>query len=274
MFTRGYTFACLLLFASSFSPVCSPEDPPLDSLPQATVKINRSVFPIVCGQVAQPGNRFSALSIAGTGVFVDSRGHFITASHVIRERFSRSQQQPNGCFPAIYIPRTGWETGTQSFDANWFKFRDCVSDQAMDVAVCQTVGNPFALSSSSQISFVLFGDVSPENGTPVAFTGFPMQAREPVTTPSRIVRLETTGNVASWVIRGEGNDEPPWPGSSGSPVYLADGKVIGIILRRGIEENSGLAFALPAAAIRSFLANHQLVKSGGAGKRQHAAPSQ
>ncbi|HLJ29754.1 MAG TPA: serine protease [Candidatus Angelobacter sp.] len=274
MFTRGYTFACLLLFAGSFSPVCSLEDPPLDSLAQATVRINRSLFPIVCGQVAQPGNRFSAVSIAGTGMFVDSRGHFITASHVIRERFSRSQQQPNGCFPAIYIPRNGWETGTRSFDANWFKFRDCVSDQAMDVAVCQTVGNPFALSSSLQISFVQFAEVSPESGTPVAFTGFPMQAREPVTTPSRIVRLETTGNVTSWVIRGEGNDEPPWPGSSGSPVYLADGKVIGIILRRGIEENSGLAFALSASAIRSFLTNHQLVNSGGAGKRQHAAPSE
>jgi len=220
------------------------------------MNMNRSLFPIVCGRLEQPGDKFTALYTVGTGVFIDTAGHFITAGHVIRRKFSTNPDEPTECLPAIYIAKSGWQPGAQSYDANWFKFGDCIQDANVDVAVCHAEGNPFA--ASLHISAVRIAKTTPAPGTQVAFTGFPVQSNQPVTTQSRILRLDAAGKMNLWVLTTEVADQPPWPGSSGSPVYLSDGSLIGIIVRRGINADNGLAFALSSESIRAFLAEHHL----------------
>ena len=252
-------FACLILFLCAVPAICPQGASPPDPFHDAISKIHRSIAPIVCGQMNQPGDRFTARVIVGTGTFIDSKGHFITAGHVVKAKFSGKQEQPDECLPAIYIPKNGWEEGVESFEAHWFKIRNCVTDDHIDIAVCQTEGNPFALGLD--ISVVQLADAAPTVGTHAAFTGFPLQTRTPMTTRGQIVRLGTAGTAPAWVIQPDDRDEPPWPGSSGSPLYLADGSVVGVVQRRGIEENNGLAFALPAEEIRSFLAAKGLGKN-------------
>jgi S1-C subfamily serine protease len=254
--SKTCSFACLGLFLAAFSVRILGEKPPSDSFSAAMVNMSRSLFPLVCGRLEQPGERFTALYTVGTGVFIDTAGHFITAGHVIREKFSTSPDQPAECLPAIYIAKSGWQPGAQSFDANWFKFGDCIRDPNVDVAVCRAQGNPF--DAALRISAARLAKNAPDPGTPVAFTGFPAQTRQPVTTRSRIVRLEAAGKMDLWVLSPEVSDQPPWPGSSGSPVYLSDGSLIGIILRRGIQSDNGLAFALSSDSIHAFLAEHHL----------------
>jgi hypothetical protein len=49
-------------------------------------------------------------------------------------------------------------------------------------------------------------------------------------------------------------DKNAWPGASGSPIFLENGAVIGILVRRGIDNGSGLAMDRPASFIEKVLA--------------------
>ena len=48
-------------------------------------------------------------------------------------------------------------------------------------------------------------------------------------------------------------DKSAWPGASGSPVYTANGKVIGLVTQAGLGVGSGLAYAVPSDTIIEFL---------------------
>jgi hypothetical protein len=48
-------------------------------------------------------------------------------------------------------------------------------------------------------------------------------------------------------------DHAAWAGGSGSPVYLSDGRVVGILLARGTDEGAGVALVRPSEALRAIV---------------------
>jgi V8-like Glu-specific endopeptidase len=118
--------------------------------------------------------------------------------------------------------------------------------------------NPFTskrFPSQPNITTVSFDTTEWHPGTPVAFTGFPLQYTIPVTSIGYIGALtgiESSGTGGyDYII-----DKATWPGASGSPIFLSNGKVIGIIQKRGTNEASGLAYGRSAAIIVNFLSKH------------------
>jgi hypothetical protein len=48
-------------------------------------------------------------------------------------------------------------------------------------------------------------------------------------------------------------DHPTLPGFSESPVYLADGRIVAILVKNGKGEASGVTIARPASAFREMI---------------------
>src|SRR5215467_3485659 len=100
--------------------------------------------------------------------------------------------------------------------------------------------------------------IQPE-GTPIAFTGFPLSTPVPIT---------SVGQIAGYtdVIEGRGPqriliDKGAGQRASGSPIYnLENGKVVGIMLQRGTGASAGLAFGITSQFIQDFLTNAKVVK--------------
>jgi hypothetical protein len=91
------------------------------------------------------------------------------------------------------------------------------------------------------------------DGASVAFSGFPLDFITPLTSRGAIAGYRASaGTEADEVII----DKATWPGASGSPVYGADGRVVGMILKAGIGPGSGLAYARAASVLQQFLSRH------------------
>jgi hypothetical protein len=66
--------------------------------------------------------------------------------------------------------------------------------------------------------------------------------------------MTARGHVAMYVARDELIvDQSAWPGVSGCPVYVADGRVIGMLIQRGIGEGTGRAIVRTTASIQEFV---------------------
>ena len=52
-------------------------------------------------------------------------------------------------------------------------------------------------------------------------------------------------------------DKSAWPGASGSPVYASDGAIVGLLIQRGFNDASGIAFARTSVYISAFLAKNK-----------------
>ena len=93
------------------------------------------------------------------------------------------------------------------------------------------------------------------DGTPIGFTGFPLHFQIP---------LSSVGNISGYVeTRDDGRgprsiimDKEAWPGASGSPLYLANGKVVGLLRQRGVNEGNGRTIGLPSRLIQEFLSQN------------------
>jgi hypothetical protein len=48
-------------------------------------------------------------------------------------------------------------------------------------------------------------------------------------------------------------DHPALPGFSGSPIYLADGRIVAVLVQYGTEEAAGVTIARPVSAFRAML---------------------
>ncbi len=213
--------------------------------------VKRSVTAVACGQRESDGS-VSLVSMEGTGFFVSEDGTFLTAGHVAHGLYLGSPPREKLCIiPVIYVPTDGWKVGTE-IQLQWFKIENCVYNDDLDLAKCKTVQNPFKSDIKVKPLVVDFETSTQLEGTPVAFTGFPLNTAQPITARA------TVG--AYWGAAKESNpremviDHSNWPGASGAPVYLSNGKVVGLILKRGFNEASGLAFARSAAFIKSFMA--------------------
>ncbi len=209
--------------------------------------VKLTTVPIVCG--APENNTFKVTNVMGSAFFVNDEGYFLTAGHVFDD-WNKIDKSKGDCFPAVYIPKKGWHDLT---NIQWFRFGKCFKSKDVDIAVCKSNVNPFTIEDiRGQIKIATSETYSIiADGTPVAFTGFPLESARPIT---------SIGNIASY-IKSDNLiiiDKNAWPGASGSPVYLSNGKVIGILIKRGINEGSGLAYAITAESAFKFLSKHNI----------------
>jgi V8-like Glu-specific endopeptidase len=210
--------------------------------------MKRTVAPIACVENTDAGARRPG-RVAGTAFFLTPAGEFLTAAHVVSDILHGALTGgPLGCAsPVVYLPATEWPTGSNEFTARWYAFdsKRCVLDTTLDLALCATRSSP-SEDLKRTIGTVTF-DTSPHaDGTAVAFTGFPLNALQPMT---------ARGHIAMYSARDELIvDQSAWPGVSGCPVYLADGRVVGMLIQRGTGEGTGRSFVRTSAAIEQFVA--------------------
>jgi hypothetical protein len=152
------------------------------------------------------------------------------------------------CFPVIYVPNPTWQS------PKWFQFGSCVVDDAIDVAVCKTGLNPFSMSDLHIARLHLTSNV-PKDGTAVAFTGFPQFITMPVTSRANVA---STGEFTAHGQVDIVIDKTTWHGVSGGPLYLADGSVVGIVIKVGEGVLSGMGFARQTSAFLNFLSEKKI----------------
>ena len=226
---------------------------PMPPFIEAVQKIKHSVIPIVCINLVPTGvNQAEAqvLSVEGTAFFVARDGTFVTANHVIEGTASRARQIPCPQV-AFYLPQSGgWTTEQATFVSDFYIFStsECRRDMNVDIARCKS-GR--VIAQTHNMAPVMFEDSIQADGTPIAFTGFPLQYKIPIS---------SIGNVSGYAAPGENPglrvlimDKTGWPGASGSPIYLINGKVVGMLLLRGTGEGSGTAYGRPSRFIEDFL---------------------
>lgn len=216
-----------------------------DVFVRTIAEMKRTVAPIACMEAPEKGVR-RPNRIAGTAFFVSPEGEFLTAAHVITD--VQEGAVAAGCAaPVVYLPKTDWPVGSDEFTARWYFFdaAKCVLDRNNDLALCVTKENP-SVDLERRIGTVTFDSLPMPDGTSVAFTGFPLNAKQPMT---------ARGHIAMYSSRNELIlDQSAWPGVSGCPVYVQDGKVIGLLVQRGTGEGTGRSIVRTAFVIEEFLA--------------------
>lgn len=210
-----------------------------------------TVAPIVClVRDASTGVQMTRFQIIGTAFMVDKKRTFITASHVIAAMLTSPSKEV--CLPAITFPLGGWKRDPQQ-NVQWFSFNSgvCQVNVAFDVAVCRTTDD--MISKHKEISFgvATISNERPPDGTTVFFTGFPLQATDPITSIGAIAGYPADNSYATVIV-----DKNARPGASGSPIYLSDGKTaIGMLTRTGTGDAAGLSFGIVGERISAILAS-------------------
>jgi S1-C subfamily serine protease len=209
--------------------------------------MKHSVAPVIC--MNGDGPQAAVQHVEGTAFFISRTGDFLTAAHVIDEMQAHHHPCP---VTAIYLPSARWRADTPDETVRWFPFHtsECVIQSAQDLARCSPVDDLSVPRPgfSFEVRPVQLEFSDQADGTQVAFTGFPLGVRDPFTSRGGIATHRSSKDSAQLVL-----DQTAWPGASGSPVYLSDGRVIGIMLARGIDEGAGIAVVRPARLIRPIL---------------------
>src|SRR6266403_2459999 len=242
-----------VIFVVALLALTIPDEP--TSVTVKTIEtIQMSVGPVVC-LVTNAKGEMESKQVMGTGFFINRQGDFLTAGHVITQGWYQISTKKNPCIPVIYVSRIPWGDRATDRPIQWFRFRlkNCRYNKEGDLASCRTDLNPFANEElKANIQPVAFSEEPmPPDGTPLAFTGFPLGYLIPIT---------SKGNLATYTAVDKRLiiDKPAWPGASGSPVYIEGGKVIGLIVRRGTNEGAGLAYARPTSVILDFLRTNKI----------------
>ena len=243
-----YAICAVWLLSGGGAGTVSLQAEPASGFTGAIQTIKRAVIPLAC--ISVNGTTAQTLSVEGTGFFVAADGTFITANHVLEGMVSPHRQGP--CpHTAFYLPQTGgWSADEATFRSDYYVFHvnECKRDADIDVARCRSVR---PIEPIHKITPVSFDTAVQLEGTPVAFTGFPLQFQIP---------LSSVGNVSGYVRTLDGRgprsiimDKEAWPGASGSPLYLANGKVVGILRQRGVNDGTGRTIGTPSRLIQEFL---------------------
>jgi hypothetical protein len=238
---------------------------------KAIEQIKQIVVPIVCFGENPETKAAYLISVEGTGFFVSGDSRVITAGPVGRGIFQK-ERIPSCAFPAIYLPTEGWNTSSVNVPIKYVPISNCFNGDSLDIAACE-LSEDLAKDEAIKVqpkSADIDGSIYPD-GTPVAFTGFPLSFVQPITSQGIIGTYRgpnATLGPLEFVI-----DKNAWPGASGSPVFESTGKVVGMIVQRGFNDASGLAFAIPGAVIKKFLSDNAPPKkkdgNGQPGNQQH-----
>jgi hypothetical protein len=122
------------------------------------------------------------------------------------------------------------------------------------LAVCEITENPFTGKKYTELDATILKFDSTEwpDGTPATFTGFALGSRTPLTSRGIIAGKQMNEQSAPvYVI-----DKTSAGGSSGSPLYLDSGKVIGIMIKN--DKAKAFGYAIAASAIVDFLGKHPI----------------
>jgi len=234
---------CLLLL------VMATRDPAsASSTADAIASLKRSIVPVVC---FTPPNQNQ---VVGTGFLLNGRGEFLTARHVLSGIHELETKQ--GCTLAIYVPIGGWNELNFSFSALEFFAGTCVESAALDLAACRLNKNPFDdPQTKSNIQPVRFDSALPQDGTAVFVSGFSLGKAVPISISAMVAGYATAGQLIL--------DKSVQPGHSGSPVYLANGHVVGMADSIAINQSApqGLTNVVRSPAIVKFLEDNDIAVS-------------
>jgi hypothetical protein len=219
----------------------------VDPFVAAVETMKHSVAPLIC--ISGNGAESKLLARTGTAFFT-STAEFLTAAHVIEGM----QQSVSSCpVTAVLLPPERWQPDTLDEPAAWFSFKigNCALDHDLDVAKCPLTDDLTKVGLSFKIVPVKFDWSIPPDATPVAFTGFPTNARDPIT-----LRANVAAYRPAWrnkrVVPELLLDRFASPGSSGSPVFLPDGRVVGILTAR-TDDGTEMTNIRPVSAVRAWL---------------------
>jgi hypothetical protein len=221
----------------------------VDPFIQAIETMKHAVAHVDC--LAVTGAQAELVDRVGSAFFVSEAGDFLTAAHVIQE----VQRRPRCASSAITLPADDWRPQARTENLAWFPFKipNCKINNVLDIAVCPLTEDLSARRWELHLraKAVEFEWDIPPDGTPVAFTGFPLRARDPMT-----FRAAVAAYLIPWseeAIPELVLDHGSLPGFSGSPVYLADGKIVAVLVKGGKGETDGVALARPASVFREMI---------------------
>jgi S1-C subfamily serine protease len=212
-------------------------------------RAKKNIAPVICiGRDAETGTKVFKQRVFGTAFMVDDKGTFITANHVITS-FNESPWNL-ACLPEITFPVGGWKRETQEIRSYRFIVAKCQVNEHWDVAVCRTIND---LSKENMITYepVKISLERPADGTNVFFTGFPLQADDPITSIGSVAGYAASDGYNTILI-----DKNAWPGASGSPIFLASsGIVIGMLTRTGVGDAAGISFGVAGERLTNILSS-------------------
>jgi hypothetical protein len=231
--------------AQKVQPTAAISDPFIAAI--ATIK--HSVGSMDC--LAVSGTDAKILKREASAFLISEEADFLTAAHVLAAMQKKDDPCPT---PAITFALNDWRPDAQTEQMLWFPFRivDCQVDSTADVAKCRPSEDlPAHIRKSHAAVPVRFDWNIQPDGAKLAFTGFPLEARDPMTFLAHVAAYKIPGGKqqAPELILDHGS----LPGFSGSPVFLADGTVIAILLRDGTPEAPGLSIARPVSVFREMI---------------------
>jgi V8-like Glu-specific endopeptidase len=201
--------------------------------------------------LAVSGSEAKILRRLASAFLISQEADFLTAAHVV----TAMQQNGDPCpTPAITLVEGDWRPDVPIEAMLWFPFiiEDCKVDDTIDVAECRPSGDwPARIRKLHKATPVQLEWSLQPDGTELAFTGFPLKARDPMTFLAHVAAYETP-----WPDQATPQtvlDHAGLPGFSGSPVFLANGKVIAIQVKDGSPDAPGTSIARPSSAFRKLL---------------------
>ena len=195
------------------------------------------------------------LKRTGSAFLISDSGDFVTAAHVLTDMQNSGDPCP---VSAITFAVGDWRPEAHAEDMVWFPFeiKECRREIILDVALCRpTADLGPRMHKSNKVTAVEFEWSTEPDGTRLAFTGFPLEARDPMTFQAHVAAYRTI-----WPDKATPElvlDHNSLPGFSGSPVYTADGKVVAILVKDGKPEAPGAAIARPVSAVREMLTSRR-----------------
>lgn len=211
--------------------------------------IKHSIASMDC--LAINGAEAKPLKRIGSAFLVSDSGDFLTAAHVVMEMHNGIDPCPTS---AITLALGSWRPEMSAEQMLWFPFepKNCRIERNLDIALCRLSADLRArIKKSRKDTPVQFEWNTQSDGTKLAFTGFPLEARDPMTFRAHVAayRILFTEEPTPELIL----DHASLPGFSGSPVYTADGKIVAIVTKDGKPEAPGISIARPASAFRDML---------------------
>jgi serine protease Do len=170
----------------------------------------------------------------GSGFAISASGYFVTNRHVV---------QPSG------KPRA---------DSVFVTMADQkITRRATIVDVIEAPGPDLSLlriqnHDGTRVSAIDWEREGVGQGQPAAVIGFPAGFGNAVDATGAVRTTMTAGIFAKVTTQYINFDGFTIPGSSGSPVFNADGEVVGVH-RAGLREAAGMGFAVPVAEVRRML---------------------